>query len=117
MSDKMMDQIDVKTLRMLQQDGRTPFKEIAEECNVSLDTIKNRYISLKKRGIIRHSTIVIDPKKMGLGNLVMFGIKIVERYSAIGINELIFFYPFFAPDQIPTFERIAKDTIPTLRRS
>ena len=86
MSDKMMDQIDVKTLRLLQQDGRTPFKEIAEECNVSLDTIKNRYISLKKRGMIRHSTIVIDPKKMGLGNLVMFGIKIVERYSDSIIN-------------------------------
>ena len=86
MSDKMMDKIDVKILRMLQQDARTPFKEIAEQCNVSLDTIKNRYISLKKKGIIRHSTIVIDPKKMGLGNLVMFGIRIVERYSDSVIN-------------------------------
>ncbi len=44
-------------------------------------------------------------------------IEIVERYTAIGINELIFFYPFFAPDQIPTFEKIAKETIPTLRKS
>jgi alkanesulfonate monooxygenase SsuD/methylene tetrahydromethanopterin reductase-like flavin-dependent oxidoreductase (luciferase family) len=44
-------------------------------------------------------------------------IEIVERYSAIGINELIFFYPFFAPDQIPIFEQIAKETIPSLRKS
>ena len=43
--------------------------------------------------------------------------EIVERYQAIGINEFIFFYPFFAPDQIPTFEKIAKETIPTLRKS
>ncbi|MFX0107284.1 MAG: hypothetical protein ACFE7R_03300, partial [Candidatus Hodarchaeota archaeon] len=42
-------------------------------------------------------------------------VEIVERYSAIGINELIFFYPFFAPDQIPSFEAIAKEIIPTLR--
>ena len=38
-----------------------------------------------------------------------------ERYSAIGINELIFFYPFFAPEQVPMVEMIARETIPTLR--
>ncbi|MCK5261758.1 MAG: Lrp/AsnC family transcriptional regulator [Thermoplasmatales archaeon] len=86
MSDKMMDQIDVKILRMLQQDARTPFKVIAEQCNVSTDTIKNRFNSLKKKGIIRHSTIVIDPKKIGLGNIVLFGIRAVERYSDSVIN-------------------------------
>ena len=42
--------------------------------------------------------------------------KIVDRYTSIGINELVFFYPFFAPEQIPMFERIAKDTIPDLRK-
>lgn len=41
--------------------------------------------------------------------------EIVERYKAIGINELVFFYPFFAPDQIPMFETIAREVIPTLR--
>lgn len=43
-------------------------------------------------------------------------IEIVERYTEIGINELIFFYPFFAPEQIPIFEKIAKETIPSLRK-
>jgi len=43
--------------------------------------------------------------------------EIVERYTAIGINELVFFYPFFAPDQIPMFEKIAAETIPTLRNA
>jgi len=42
--------------------------------------------------------------------------EIVERYTALGINELIFFYPFFAPDQIPMFEKIAKELIPTMRK-
>ncbi|MHA2425939.1 MAG: LLM class flavin-dependent oxidoreductase [Candidatus Thorarchaeota archaeon] len=44
-------------------------------------------------------------------------IEVFERYQAIGINEFIFFYPFFAPDQIPMFEKIAKETIPKLRKS
>jgi alkanesulfonate monooxygenase SsuD/methylene tetrahydromethanopterin reductase-like flavin-dependent oxidoreductase (luciferase family) len=69
-----------------------------------------------------------DPASLGR-SLLVFGaeannafaseeqfIEIVERYTSIGINELIFFYPFFAPDQIPTFEKIAKETIPTLRK-
>lgn len=41
--------------------------------------------------------------------------EIVERYTSIGINDLVFFYPFFAPDQIQMFEQIAKDTIPLFR--
>jgi alkanesulfonate monooxygenase SsuD/methylene tetrahydromethanopterin reductase-like flavin-dependent oxidoreductase (luciferase family) len=43
--------------------------------------------------------------------------EVVERYSEIGINELIFFYPFFAPNQIPNLGQIARDVIPTLRKS
>lgn len=81
MSDTIIDEIDIKILRMLQKDARTPFKEIADHCNVTIETIKNRFISLKERGVIRSSTIVIDSKKMGLGNLVIFGVQVIERYS------------------------------------
>ncbi len=42
-------------------------------------------------------------------------VEIVERYTALGINELVFFYPFFTPDQIPMFEKIAQETIPSLK--
>ena len=81
MSDKILDEIDIKILRLLQKDARTPFKEIADHCNVTIDTIKNRFNALKERRVIRGSTIVIDPKKMGLGNLVILGIRIEERYA------------------------------------
>jgi len=43
--------------------------------------------------------------------------EIVQRYTSIGINELIFFYPFFAPNQIPTFHQIGRDVIPKLGKS
>ena len=86
MSDNMIDELDIKILRRLQSDARTPFKEIADQCNVTVDTIKNRFIALKERGVIRGSTIVVDPKKMGLGNLIILGIQIVERYSDSVLN-------------------------------
>jgi len=89
MSGKMTDEIDVKVLRALQKNARTPLKEIAEHCNVTIDTIKNRFIALKERGVIRGSTIVIDPKRMDLGNLVILGIRIVERYSESVLNMVI----------------------------
>ena len=81
MSDKIIDEIDIKILRVLQNNARTPFKEIANYCNVTIDTIKNRFNALKERKVIRGSTIEIDPKKMGLGNLVILGIRIEERYA------------------------------------
>ena len=81
MSDKIIDEIDIKILRVLQKNARTPFKEIANCCNVTIDTIKNRFNALKEKRVIRGSTIVIDPKKMGLGNLVILGIRIEERYA------------------------------------
>jgi len=71
---------------MLQNDARTSFKEIAKECNVSLDTIKNRFNKLKKNRVIRGSTIVIDPKKMGQGNLVIIGIQVVQQFSESILN-------------------------------
>ena len=86
MSNKLIDEIDKSILRMLQNDARTPFKEIADECKVSTDTIKNRFNMLKKKEVVKGSTIVIDPKKMGEGNLVIMGIKIVQPYSDSIIN-------------------------------
>ncbi|MFW6122051.1 MAG: Lrp/AsnC family transcriptional regulator [Petrotogales bacterium] len=86
MLDTDVDEIDVKILRMLQNDARTPFKDIADQCNVSVDTIKNRFTALKKNGIIRGCTIVIDPKKLGEGNLVLMGVQVVQHYSDSVLN-------------------------------
>lgn len=81
MENKKLDEIDIKILRTLQKDVRTPFKEIANQCNISTDTIKNRYNRMIENEVIRGSTIVVDPKKMGQGNLVIIGIKIVQQFS------------------------------------
>jgi len=83
-----LDKIDEKIIRMLQVDARTSFKKIADQCNRSADIIKNRYNKMKKNGIIRRSTIVIDPKKMGLGNLVMMGIKINQYHTDSILNTI-----------------------------
>jgi len=64
MGNKNLDEIDIKILRTIQKDVRTPFKEIANQCNISTDTIKNRYKKMMENEVIQGSTIVVDPKKL-----------------------------------------------------
>jgi Lrp/AsnC family transcriptional regulator for asnA, asnC and gidA len=52
MENKNLDEIDKKILRTLQKDTRTPFKEIANQCKISTDTIKNRYNKLIENKVI-----------------------------------------------------------------
>ena len=41
--------------------------------------------------------------------------RIVDTYASLGINEFVFYYPFFDPQQIPMMEKIASTTIPEIR--
>lgn len=86
MKNKSLDKIDIKILRMLQKDVRISFKEIANECDMSTDTIKNRFNQMKKKNIIRGTTIVIDPKRLGEKHIVFIGIQITHPYSDQVLN-------------------------------
>jgi DNA-binding Lrp family transcriptional regulator len=66
---------------MLQEDARRSFKEIADVCGVSPETIRNHYASLNERGIIRGSTIIIDHRKTENKHIVLLGIQIKQPYS------------------------------------
>jgi len=52
------------------------FRRIAEDLGVSPDTIISRYAALQKDGVIRGSTIVINPKKIGYQAMAVFMIDI-----------------------------------------
>ncbi|MCJ7698345.1 MAG: Lrp/AsnC family transcriptional regulator, partial [Thermoplasmata archaeon] len=86
MSENKIDTIDIQILRLLQGDARKSFKEIAKQCGVSTDTIKNRFNTMKKKGIIRGTTIVIDPKQLEKKHLVFIGIQVTHPYSVQVLN-------------------------------
>ena len=60
-----LDKIDLTVLRSLEKDARTKFSDIARTCNVSVDTIIKRYKKLGKEGIIKRTTLLIDPRYFG----------------------------------------------------
>ena len=67
-----MDKTDLAIIDKLTKDARTSFRRIAEELSISPDTVINRYVALQKEGVIRGSTIVINPKKIGYQAMAVF---------------------------------------------
>jgi len=59
-----VDELDRLILEMLQEDGRTPFTEIARRAGVSETTIRTRYRHLTEEGIIR-TVGIADPYALG----------------------------------------------------
>ena len=71
-----MDKIDLCIVEALIKDARTSFREIAAKLNVSPDTIIDRYNALKEKGVIRGSTIVLNPEKIGYSAMAVFMIDL-----------------------------------------
>ncbi len=71
-----MDNIDLYIIDQLSKDARTSFRQIAMALNVSPDTIIDRYNALQEKGIIRGSTIVLNPKEIGYRAMAVFMIDI-----------------------------------------
>ena len=66
MSSKI-DTIDKTILKMLQDDSRVAFREIAQRLGVSEATIFTRVRKLLDKGIIKRFTAIISPEPVGKG--------------------------------------------------
>ncbi|MBB3188677.1 Lrp/AsnC family transcriptional regulator [Microbacter margulisiae] len=70
----VLDKLDKKILHFISQNARTPFLEIARECNVSGAAIHQRVQKLMQQGVIRSSEFVIDQYKVGYQTCAYIGI-------------------------------------------
>ena len=61
----MVDDKDIKLLKLLQKDGRMGFKELAERTGMSRGTVYNRIKALEQNGVIKRFIPLLDPKKLG----------------------------------------------------
>jgi DNA-binding Lrp family transcriptional regulator len=71
-----IDEIDVNVIRALQEDARTNFADIAKRCKVSVDTISKRFARLTRVGIVKGTTILLNPKSFGCDCVASFGIRV-----------------------------------------
>jgi DNA-binding Lrp family transcriptional regulator len=79
-----MDSVDLKLLRILSSDARTPLRMMAREVGLSTSGVRRRIKQLQKNNLIKYS-ILIDPKQYGYGVLAFVTVEADPR----GIKELI----------------------------
>ena len=60
-----LDLLDKKILKLIAEDARIPFLEVARVCNVSGAAIHQRIQKLTNLGILKGSQFIIDPEMIG----------------------------------------------------
>jgi Lrp/AsnC family transcriptional regulator for asnA, asnC and gidA len=71
-----IDSLDRRILKILSKDARTPFLEIARECNVSGAAIHQRIQKMKESGIITGSQFNISPQNVGYLTCAFIGLQV-----------------------------------------
>lgn len=60
----------------MQKNARANFADIARDCGVSTDTISKRFRKLGKAGVVKGTTILLNPKSFGFDCVASFGIRV-----------------------------------------
>ena len=71
-----LDSLDKKILRLIAEDARMPFLEVARVCNVSGAAIHQRIQKLSNQGVLKGSKFNIDPEKIGYETCAFIGINL-----------------------------------------
>ena len=62
---KAVDEVDLQIIKLLQEDSRLSFKNIASKLGISAGTAYNHIKKLEERGIVKSYTTIVDPSKIG----------------------------------------------------
>jgi Lrp/AsnC family transcriptional regulator len=79
MSAAQLDEIDVRILRLLQEDASGPINQIAERINLSANACWRRIKRLDDDGLIRKRVVLVDAAKLGWGIVVFASVKVFEH--------------------------------------
>ncbi len=85
MAHHRLDYLDKKILRLIAEDARIPFLEVARACNVSGAAIHQRIQKLTNMGILKGSQFIIDPEKIGYETCAYIGLylKDPEKFDQV----------------------------------
>ncbi|MCZ0985486.1 Lrp/AsnC family transcriptional regulator [Streptomyces diastatochromogenes] len=85
-----MDDIDRQLLVLLQQDASRPYAALGEAVGLSAGATHERVRKLRERGVIRRTTVEVDPAAVGQGVLAFVMVESTrwvgdsgDRFSAI----------------------------------
>ncbi len=76
MANQKLDRLDRQILKLIAEDARIPFLEVARACNVSGAAIHQRIQKLTNMGILKGSHFLIDPEKIGYETCAFIGLNL-----------------------------------------
>jgi Lrp/AsnC family transcriptional regulator for asnA, asnC and gidA len=84
-----IDELDKKILRIITQNARIPFKEVADVCGVSRAAIHQRVQKLYEEKVVTGSGYQVSPRELGYNLCVFVGIMLEKgnMYDSV-CNEL-----------------------------
>jgi Lrp/AsnC family transcriptional regulator for asnA, asnC and gidA len=89
MSDMVdVDALDMKVLRILEDDGRASFTDIAKKLKLNESTIRKRVLALQKRRVIKKFSVELDPSKIGLNTVAIVGIDVEPARLLEAVQEV-----------------------------
>lgn len=74
-----IDEVNAKILKALLNDARTSFTEMAKQNDISVAAVRNRYLKLKKGGVINGSMMQINLGLIGLSCHGILNVKVEQK--------------------------------------
>ena len=71
----MLDEVDKRILEVLEKDSRAPLRKISKQVKMPPSTVYERIKRLRKRGVVRRSVAILNPKALGFLVLAFVFIK------------------------------------------
>jgi Lrp/AsnC family transcriptional regulator for asnA, asnC and gidA len=73
-----VDELDLRIIQHLQEDGRRPYTAIARDLGVTEGTIRQRVARMLRRKVIQIDAVA-DPVELGFGVVALVGLKVTGR--------------------------------------
>ncbi|MFW5917191.1 MAG: Lrp/AsnC family transcriptional regulator [Halorubrum sp.] len=83
-----LDETDRSILRILQEDARTPFSEVARRIDMSSATVHDRVGRMEDAGVIEGYHVAIDPKEVGYGVSAFVGLRVEQGREEDALDRL-----------------------------
>jgi Lrp/AsnC family transcriptional regulator, leucine-responsive regulatory protein len=100
-----LDELDLKIINFLLGDGRAPAAQIAEQIGLSRPAVADRIEKLERQGVIRGTTVVVDPKSLGQ-SITAF---VSARGANLGAKQWRHFQELMQRDEVLEVHTVAGD--------
>jgi Lrp/AsnC family transcriptional regulator for asnA, asnC and gidA len=83
-----LDDTDRHILRILQENARTPFSEVARRIDMSSATVHDRVNRMQEAGVIEGYHAKVDPREVGFGISAIVGLRVEQGREQDTLDKL-----------------------------